>query len=336
MNIALVGSGKIVLSCLDALSRVDGVTIYALCVRESSREKGETLQQQYAIPHLYTDYQQLLQDEQVDFIYLGIPNNLHYVYARMALENNRHVICEKPLTSNLNEASQLIGLAKSRRLFLFEAITSIHTPAWQWLQSQLPSLGPLRLVQCNYSQYSSRYDDYQRGIIHPAFDPAMSGGALYDINLYNVYITCALFGAPLAVHYHCNQGANGIDTSGVLLLQYTDFIAVCCGAKDSASPGGVTVQGSLGYARITDTPNICGRAEVVLNNGQQYHRQPSIPNHMEYEFQAFRDCFLAQDYARCYAWLDIAQTVSSVLEQARHSANIIFAGDENRPQDGVK
>ncbi|GAB3215173.1 hypothetical protein GCM10027295_08150 [Pseudaeromonas pectinilytica] len=120
------------------------------------------------------------------------------------------------------------------------------------------------------------------------------------------------------------------------MLQYADFIAVCSGAKDSASPGHFTVQGSLGYARIMDTPNICGQAEVVLNNGQQYHHQPSIPNHMEYEFQDFRDCYMARDYARCYAWLDIAHTVSSVLEQARHSANIIFAGDENRPQDGVK
>lgn len=324
MNIALVGSGKIILSCLEALSHIENIFIKAICVRERSRNKGVNLQHQYNIDSLYTDYSELLQDEEVDFIYLGIPNNLHYSYARAALEANRHVICEKPFTSNAFELRELVALAKSRKLFLFEAITSLHSPVFKWVQNQLKSIGPLRLIQCNYSQYSSRYDDYLKGIVQPAFDPNMAGGALYDINVYNVYIVCALLGHPNAVSYHCNKGPNGIDTSGILMLQYNGVIASCCGAKDSASPGHITIQGTQGYVRITDIPNVCGSAEAVVNGDRIICEDRLVINHMEYEFTAFRDCFAAKEISRCYAWLDIAQTVSSVLEQARQSAEITF------------
>jgi len=328
MKIALVGSGKIVMSCLDALSQADGVTAHALCVLERNLAKAQALQQQYGIQRIYTDYQALLKDTEADFIYLGIPNNQHYAYARDALLANRHVICEKPFTSSYAETRELVELAKTRQLFLFEAITSIHTPGFQHVQAHLNQLGDIKLVQCNYSQYSSRYNDYVNGKIHAAFDPAMSGGALYDINLYNVYVVCGLFGRPTAVHYECNKGVNGIDTSGVLQLQYPGFIAVCSGAKDSASPGHVTVQGTRGYARITDTPNVCKSIELALDGKLTSIKDTTELNHMVHEFEAFEHCFAAGELDRCHQLLDLALIVADVLEQGRRSAGIRFTSDD--------
>ena len=105
MKIALVGSGKIVMSCLDALSQADGVTAHALCVLERNLAKAQALQQQYGIQRIYTDYQALLKDTEADFIYLGIPNNQHYAYARDALLANRitsYNVCYTKLLRKFN------------------------------------------------------------------------------------------------------------------------------------------------------------------------------------------------------------------------------------------
>lgn len=84
----------------------------------------------------------------------------------------------KPLTSTLREAEELAELARKQRLFLYEAITTIYQPDYAALKAQLYRIGTVELVSCNFSQYSSRYDAFRRGKIHPVFDPEKSGGAL--------------------------------------------------------------------------------------------------------------------------------------------------------------
>ncbi|CAG8999905.1 MAG: scyllo-inositol 2-dehydrogenase (NADP(+)) IolU [Candidatus Celerinatantimonas neptuna] len=324
MKIALVGSGKIVHNCLDALKQLNTIEITALCVRPQSRAKGEKLQNEHGIKTIYTDYATMLEDDDADFIYLGIPNSLHFQYAQRALQANKNVICEKPLTSNASQTQQLVELARSKNAFLFEAITSIHTPCFEYLQQNLSRLGEIKIIQCNYSQYSSRYDDYKNGEVHPVFDPIMSGGALYDINLYNVYNLVALFGAPEHVSYSCNRGFNGIDTSGTLFMQYPSFIAVCTGAKDSDSPGYMTIQGTRGYAQITDTPNTCKTMQLYIDSHHQTFSDSRYSNHMVYEFEQFESIFRRHDLKRCHQLLEQALIVSKVLEHARTQARLDF------------
>lgn len=328
MKLALIGAGKIVQMVLDALTQLPEITPVAVYVRPGSVARGQSLQQQYGITQIYTDYAALLQEPTIDAVYLGIPNHLHFTFAEQALRAGKHVICEKPFTSNLAEAAALVQLARAQQCYLFDAVTVVHMPAYHWLQQQLPAIGPVRLVQANYSQYSSRYDDYLLGKVHPAFDPAMSGGALYDINLYNIYAVCGLFGAPHKVEYRCNRGHNGIDVSGVLTLHYADFIAVCCGAKDSESPGHVTVQGTQGFVRIAGTPNMSQAAELGLRQMPVERFSAADANHMVHEFAAFLACWQQQDQARCDGWLDLALIVAGVLEAARRDAGIRFPCDE--------
>ena len=86
------------------------------------------------------------------------------------------------------------------------------------------------MVQCNFSQYSSRYHDFCAGKVWPSFDPACAGGALMDLGVYNVSYVVGLFGSPNKVHYAANI-TRGIDTSGVLTMEYRSFKAVSINAK---------------------------------------------------------------------------------------------------------
>ncbi|ADY84367.1 hypothetical protein [Lactobacillus delbrueckii] len=89
------------------------------------------------------------------------------------------------------------------------------------MASDLQLLGPVHVVSLNYTQYSSRYDRFLAGDISPAFNPRLGGGALLDLNVYNIHLAVSLFGAPLDVHYFPNL-QKGVDTSGVLVLAYDD------------------------------------------------------------------------------------------------------------------
>ena len=183
-------------------------------------------------------------------------NSAHFSYGKQALEAGKNVIMEKPFTGTLAEARELVALAREKNLYIFEAITVLHTPVFQRMRAGLPRLGRVRMLLGNYSQYSSRYDAYLEGEVSHAFDAAYLGGALRDINVYNIHYAAALFGLPRAVHYYPNRGFNGIDTSGTLVLAYDGFSAVCTGAKDSDSPCYLSVQGEKGWMRIDGKPNV--------------------------------------------------------------------------------
>lgn len=324
MRLGIVGSGNIVKCCLDAVLHTDSVQTVALCVLERNLKTGESLQSEYDIAQLYTDYAQFLADPAIDCVYLGIPNSLHFSYSLKALQAGKHLICEKPFTTDLDELKQLTQLAKEQQCFLFEAITTIYSPNVLWIKKHLNEIGPVKLIQSNYSQYSSRYDQYLTGNVHPAFDPAMSGGALYDINIYNVHLSCFLFGKPVQIEYFCNQGFNGIDTSGVLVMQYPNFVAVCSGAKDSASPSQTLIQGEKGYIRLTSAPNTALSVEIFTSSGSQTFDLNQYENRMVSELNAFAQMFDEGNYAACYHYLEHSLLVMNVLTEARNKAGISF------------
>lgn len=329
MRIGLIGAGNIVKSCLDAIKNVPDIVCEAIFVKERSVEKAEALMQEYNISKLYTDYDAFLKNPEIDTVYIGVPNSFHYDYTLSALNHNKHVICEKPFTSDSNELKVLSDLAKSKNLFLFEAITMLYLPNFLYLKEKIKEIGEVKLVQCNYSQYSSRYPQYLDGVVLPAFDPALSGGSLYDINIYNVHFTCALFGEPLSVEYIANKGFNGIDTSGVLLLQYPGFIAVCSGAKDSQSPSHATVQGTKGYIRLTSAPNTSKSVESYIGNELTEVNYHKYENHMTYELSAFCSMYMNKDYETCYKNLEHSISVMNILTKARKNAGIKFASDSS-------
>lgn len=328
MKLAIIGSGNIVDTALDALSHISTIELSAIVVRDQSRHRGLALQQQYGIKSLFTDYDAALADEQNDTVYIALPNNLHYDYCKRALLANKHVICEKPFTSTIRELSELTQLARQKARFLFEAITLIHSPNVAYLQQQLRNIGEVKLVQCNYSQYSSRYPNYLNGEVLPAFDPHYSGGALYDINVYNVHLICHLFGKPNTVNYHPNIGFNGIDTSGILMMDYPGFTAVCCGAKDSNSPCHATIQGNEGYVKLVGPTNEAAQVEYqVLNEQAIAYNKNEYNNRMVAEFLAFAEMQHNNDLAACHRILEHSLMVMDVLTQARTMAGIKFDDD---------
>ena len=326
MKLGIVGSGKIVQEFLPWLAASRAFEVAALCSTPRSADKAAALCAQYGVPLHTTEYEQLL--AAVDTVYIALPNLLHTAYAKAALEAGRNVIVEKPLAPCASEAAALSALAHRKGCFLFEAMTTQYLENYRKLRQLLPRVGQVKLVQCNFSQYSSRYDAFCAGQTAPVFDPKQAGGALMDLGVYNVSYIVGLFGEPQQVHYAANI-ERGIDTSGILTMEYSSFKAVSIAAKDCAAPARYVIQGTKGYLLQKSTANICGAVTFHANDGREEHfslngRRPRCAA----EFEAFAHAIDTGDQELCSGMLDTSLAVSRVLTAARRDAQIRFPCDK--------
>lgn len=321
MKIAIAGTGKIAEEVMQMLHRdfqgkIEVTGIYA---REQSVEHAIDLCMAYAPKgFVYTDYDRMLAEAEADYIYIANANHVHYEYASRALAAGRHVIVEKPICTNRAETEMLMDSALIAGRFCLPAFSLLYMPLFRQLQDILPQLGTIRMVQCNFAQYSSRYDRYQQGIITPVFDPAMSGGCLRDLNIYNLCFCIALFGPPFAIYHHCNQGHNGIDTSGALVLRYRDHVDTLTASKDSDGVNLACIQGEKGYIEVKGTVSILEEFTLHLRGEEPVTFRADAKRHrLSYEFEEFRA--LLEDEPNChirtYYLARVAQEIATAMER---------------------
>ena len=252
MKLGIIGSGMIVKDFLSFAHELPEIKLEAIAARNI--ENLKELQSKYNIKNIYTDIDLCLENKEVDTIYVAVPNNLHYTVAKKALEAGKNVICEKPFTLKYDEAVELFEIAEARGLILIEAITNQYQKNYLDIKDNIDNIGEIRLVECNFSQLSSRYEAFKNGVIAPVFDKSKGGGVLGDLNIYNIHFVVGLFGKPGKVHYAPNI-VNDVDTSGILLLEYDNFKVVCIAAKDTFNNSYVNIQGDQGIIKVIGPTN---------------------------------------------------------------------------------
>ena len=146
MRIGIAGNGMIVRRMLQDIKGISEIELSAICVRAKSLEKGRDLAEEFGIPAVDTDYRTFLEREDMDTVYIGIVNQMHYEYAKKALEAGKHVICEKPFTVTVCEAKELEALADEKGLFLWEAFKIPYSPVFQAVKRHLGEIGAVKMV----------------------------------------------------------------------------------------------------------------------------------------------------------------------------------------------
>lgn len=325
IRLGTIGSGFIVHNILTNAVKTPGIRLEAVYSR--SREKGNALAEKYGAQKVYTDMDAFLADESINVVYIATPNLLHYPQAKKALLAGKHVILEKPFTTKLEHAQELVALAKEKNLMLVDAVPTICLPNFRILKEQLPKIGKLKLVMGNFSQYSSRYDQVLAGEKPNIFNPEFAGGCLMDINFYNLYLNVALFGKPESAVYYPNFYPGLADTSGSLILQYNGFVSQNAGAKDTWGVNFFQIEGEKGYIYATTGPAALDEIHVVTKAGEEVFNEQDNPDRWYYEVTDVAQRLLRDDYDTIYSRLDTMLTVIETLENTRKAAGIFFPGD---------
>ena len=320
MKIGILGTGMMANLVMETVKKMD-FSYVAVLGRRESEDKVKALCLENGLDGYFLDYDELL-DSDVDTIYVALPNHLHYEFGRKALMRGKHVIIEKPVTANAEQLKDLVRTAQIKGVMMFEAMNIHYLPAYRALKDQLWQAGDPKIVSFNYSQYSSRYDAFKDGKILPVFDPMKAGGALMDLNVYNIHAIVGLFGKPWEVRYEANM-ERGIDTSGVLTLDYGDFKAVAIGAKDCKAPVRCTIQGTKGCFVVPKPMSQMNGYELQLNSGETVEYRVEKPeNRLYYEFAEFERIIREKDREKEEEMLKISGIVSEILEEARRQNRI--------------
>lgn len=325
IRLGTIGSGVIVHTILNNVLNTEGIHLEAVYSR--SREKGSALAEKFGAAKVYTDMDMFLADEEVNVVYIATPNLLHYPQAKKALLAGKHVILEKPFTTKLEHARELVQLAKERKLILVDAVPTACLPNLRIIQKHLPKIGKLKLVMGNYSQYSSRYDLVLAGEKPNIFNPEYAGGCLMDINFYNVYLNVALFGMPQRSVYYPNLYPGLADTSGSMIMQYDGFISQNAGAKDTWGVNFFQIEGEKGYIYVANGPSALDEVRVVTKSGEEVYNEQHNPDRWSYEVKEITERILNDDYETFYSRLDTMLAVIETLETTRKAAGILFPGD---------
>lgn len=318
IKLGIIGSGMIVHDFLEIADQIPNLELTAISTTKRSEKVGKELQAKYGIEKTFTDNDELFNDRDVNTVYVAVPNNLHYQVTKNALEHGKHVICEKPFVATPEEAIELKKIADEHHVFLVEAITNIYLANFAYLKNNLKQISPVHNVELNYTQYSSRYDDFLKGIIQPVFDPTKDGGALMDLGIYNIHLAVGLFGKPEGVHYFPVM-QKGIDTSGNLILSYPELQASLLAAKDSyvtdqwsyieGEKGSLKIKGSTGQLNEVEL-DLKGSRPERINLNKYKHR-------MVAEFVEFSRMIEENDRQAADEAFDHSLTVLEVLTKAK-------------------
>ena len=318
MNLGIVGAGMIVKDFLSFTHELPEIKLEAIVARNIENLKN--LQNTYNIKQIYTDLDECLSSPSIDTIYVAVPNNLHYSVAKKALEAGKNVICEKPFTLDYNETVELFQLAESKNLILIEAITNQYLPNYLEIKENLSQIGNIRLVECNFSQLSSRYEAFKKGIIAPVFDKNQGGGVLGDLNIYNIHFVVGLFGAPKNSEYYPNI-VREVDTSGILILEYDEFKVVCIAAKDTYNNSYANIQGDKGLIKVIGTLNEVPNY-IIKNKEVEMKVNKNIHKHRMYsEFKKFIDVIDNKDFDFMQIQKEHSLAVMEIFDKSRKQIN---------------
>ena len=301
LKLAVLSTSRIVAEFMSHLPEMPEIQVTALCCRPQSEAKARTMAEANGVPRVFTDEDACYAAGGFDAVYIGTANHLHYAAEKKALEAGYHVILEKPFTATAAEARELFDLADRKGVILFEAITTPYLPAYRFLRDNMGNIGPVRGAMASFCARSARYDDYLKGIWNTTFDPACNGGALNDMNMYNLHFFWGLLGMPEECEYRPSLGQNGIDTAGTALLYYPDFCAVALAAKDSESEKFASIQGPGGYLMLHGGTNSLDEVYAVLGGirggGTRTDAPRAARHRMAYEFAEFARIVAEKDRA---------------------------------------
>lgn len=323
MNFAVIGSNFISDWFLEAGKLCDGFVPHTIYSRteERAREYGE----KHGFLKYTSSLKTLVADPEIDAVYVASPTACHAEQAIQMLKAGKHVLCEKPVASNLKELLQMEQAAKENGVVLLEAMRPEYSPVTQILRENLSKLGQIRRVSLRYCQYSSRYDKFKEGIIENAFKPEFSNGAIMDIGVYAIHMMVSLFGCPERVLSDVVKLRNGVDGAGSLLLGYDGFQGEIAYSKITNNTVWSEIQGENGNMLIDKISNP-GRVEICYRSGEKEVLSEEAPRQdMQYEIQYFMSCVESGRFPE----EDLRKTemTMKLIDEVREQAGIVFPAD---------
>lgn len=324
IRFAVIGTNWISRQFVDAAHETGKYRLTAVYSR--SLEQAQTFATDYPVEHLFTSLEEMAQSDAIDAVYIASPNSLHFSQTQLFLSHKKHVICEKPLASNLREVEAAIACARENQVVLFEAFKTASLPNFLVLKQSLAKAGKLRKAFINYCQHSSRYQRFLDGENPNTFNPAFSNGSIMDIGFYCLASAVALWGEPHSVQASASLLASGVDAHGVVVMNYGDFSVTLQHSKVSDSVLASEIQGEAG-SLVIEKISECQKLAFIPRGGKaQELTQPQHINTMLYEAETFAR--LVEENEVNHPGLAVSRITAKLQTEIRRQTGVVFPADD--------
>jgi len=250
MKFAIIGAGHIAHKFAEALHATHGQP-YAIASR--SMTKAKNFQKQHDFETAYGSYKEMLEDENVDVVYVATPHSFHYEHILLSLEHGKHVICEKPLTLNARQAKTVFHHAKKKKLFVMEAMWTRVLPAIKEVNHVINegTIGDIRHIEADFCLIGDTEE------VPRLTDPNLGGGALLDIGIYPIMLTHLFLGKPDTIDADTEFDKNtGVDLDETFVFSYPGNVRAELRASFVEDRNvNATITGSEGKIIIPDFPD---------------------------------------------------------------------------------
>ena len=288
MNIAILGIGHIAEKMAAAISGLDdNYKPYAAASR--SIENATRFAKKWRFEKSYGSYKDLLDDENIDLVYIATPHSFHYEQALMCLNAGKNILVEKAFTANYFQAKELLDISKSKKLLAAEAIWTRYMPSRYILNELIES----RIIGDAISVTASLC--YPIENIKRLRDPSLAGGTLLDLGIYPLNFSSMIFGNKIkSLNGNCIKLETGVDAQESVSIEYENgsFASLFSSIRTPGDRNGV-IYGTKGYITVQNINN----PEIirVYNSDHEMVKEifsPSQINGYEYELMACHDAIM--------------------------------------------
>lgn len=313
----IVGPGCIANKFAQAIKNVDCAELVAVASRTA--ENGREFAKKYDIPRVFCGYDEMANSEEVDAVYISTPHPFHKPCAELFLNAKKHVLCEKPICINANQAMALKACAEKNNVFLMEAMWTRFLPAVNEALSIVDSgaIGDISGVTADFCYASSPEIEAK------LFQNEMAGGSLLDVGVYGLHFVSMFLGSNPEYICSAAQVAYDVDCHTNILMKYKNgAIASVSSATTVQKPESAYIYGTKGYIYM---PCFYGANELFVNiYGDERHiSKPCIGDGFEEEIYEACNC------------ISSGETESEILPLSE-SIEILKLMDTVRKQIGVK
>ena len=288
-NWAILGCGNIANDFAREMNKMGG-KVYSVANR--TYEKATAFAKKYNIEKVYENIDELFADDNVDVVYIATPHNKHIEYILKALENGKHVLCEKAITLNSDELNKAVNLANEKNLILAEAMTIYNMPLYTELEKIISSgkLGNFRLAQVNFGSFKE-YDMTNR-----FFNMDLAGGALLDIGVYALScVRMFMTEYPDDIKSQVKFAVTGADEqSNIILKNSKDELASVTLSLHAKQPKRATICYDNGYIEIFEYPRAdSATIYYTEDNSTEKIKAGDINNALCYEIENMENAIIS-------------------------------------------
>ena len=280
---------------MPAINNAKNAEIKAIASR--SKESADELAADYKAVISYGSYDELIASDNIDAVYIPLPNNLHFEWAEKALRSGKDVLCEKPLTLSKEATVKLFNIAEETGNQLVEGFMYRHREITKKLiDVTIEEIGQIHRVRVDFSFKSSRRNDDIR------FQKELGGGALYDVGCYGVDFILKLLGKPDSLFNKFTiSELSEVDLYGAAIFSYPRIQSIITYSIGSDGNKNIEISGEYGRIIAPDffSAQKSGEESFYLYGGKSYSKD----NIEEFKFEA-TDVYQEEIEAVSRAFLD--------------------------------